>query len=448
MTTFNPQFRLKHPRSSDPTLILLIAYFNKQRFVYSTGKKILPVLWDKESQRPTKNNNILNKYLKTKPNLKNEMKDFHKILNRYEGEAAKSYGYLEQQEIIITPDRIKELMNKKFNPKLELNKNSKKLTLNTYIENYIKDIESGKRLVADGFSKGKRYKKGSIKNYKGFKVQLDSFQEEKKKSLNFDDITIDFYDDFVNYFINKEYSANTIGRHIKNLKTIMRSAREEGIHNNHEIDRKKFKVIREDTDSIYLTENELNKMYKLNLSENKTLDIARDIFIVGCRTSQRFSDYSQINKENLIRIENKVVIIDLVQKKTEERVNIPLHWQVKEILKKYSGYLPKIYEQKLNKRIKKIGKLAGIDESVLTYETKGGLKVKKTVSKYELIKTHTARRTGCTLMYKAHIPVIDIMKISGHKTEREFLKYIKVSKKETAILLSDHPYYKQPIKIA
>ena len=125
-----------------------------------------------------------------------------------------------------------------------------------------------------------------------------------------------------------------------------------------------------------------------------------------------------------------------------------MHWQVKEILKKYSGYFPKIYEQKLNKRIKKVGKLAGIDESVSIYETKGRLKVKKRVPKYELIKTHTARRTGCTLMYKAGIPTIDIMKVSGHKTEREFLKYIKVSKKETAISLSNHPYYKQPIKLA
>ncbi|MQY80258.1 MAG: tyrosine-type recombinase/integrase [Bacteroidetes bacterium] len=227
----------------------------------------------------------------------------------------------------------------------------------------------------------------------------------------------------------------------------MRSAREEGFHNNQEIDRRKFKVLREETDSIYLTESELNKMYQLDLSENITLDIARDVFLVGCRTAQRFSDYSLISKENLIHIEYKDVI-DLLQKKTGERVKIPLHWQATEILNKHDGYLPKIYEQKLNSRIKEVGRLAGINESVLTQEIKGGLKVKKTVPKYELIKTHTARRTGCTLMYKAGIPVIDIMKISGHKTEREFLKYIRISKEETAILLSDHPYYKQPIKLA
>lgn len=64
-----------------------------------------------------------------------------------------------------------------------------------------------------------------------------------------------------------------------------------------------------------------------------------------------------------------------------------------------------------------------------------------TYPKYELIKTHTARRTGCTNMYLAGIPVIDIMKISGHKTEKEFMKYIKVSKLETAQNLSRHPCF-------
>jgi integrase len=72
---------------------------------------------------------------------------------------------------------------------------------------------------------------------------------------------------------------------------------------------------------------------------------------------------------------------------------------------------------------------------------KGGLKVKSLVPKNDLIKTHTARRTGCTLMYLAGIPAIDIMKISGHKTEREFLNYIKTSKEETAQNLAKHPYF-------
>ena len=61
--------------------------------------------------------------------------------------------------------------------------------------------------------------------------------------------------------------------------------------------------------------------------------------------------------------------------------------------------------------------------------------------KCDLIKTHTARRSGCTNMYLAKIQPIDIMKISGHKTEREFLKYIKTGKEDTAIKLGSHSYF-------
>ncbi len=207
MANINPQFKLKHSSSSNPTLILLMAYFNRQRFVYSTGKKILPELWDNESQRPTKDRGIINKYLNASPDLKNEMKDLLSILNRYADEARKSYGYLEQQDLIPTPDKVRELLDKKFKPLLNQTKDKTKVTLNTYIKCYIDKIESGKRLITEGINKGQLYKKGTIKNYKGFKVQFDSFQDEKKKLFNFYDITIDFYDEFVSYFVKKGYSV-------------------------------------------------------------------------------------------------------------------------------------------------------------------------------------------------------------------------------------------------
>ena len=86
--------------------------------------------------------------------------------------------------------------------------------------------------------------------------------------------------------------------------------------------------------------------------------------------------------------------------------------------------------------------LAGIKDKVIIEQTRGGVRESKTNLKYELIQTHTARRSGCTNMYLAGIPIIDIMKISGHKTEKEFLKYIRVTKEETAQNLANHPWFK------
>ena len=140
-------------------------------------------------------------------------------------------------------------------------------------------------------------------------------------------------------------------------------------------------------------------------------------------------------------MDNGSRVIDLIQQKTSERVIIPIRPELDEILKKYNYEVPKSFEQKINERIKEVGQLAGITETVIIEENKGGFKVKKDVSKNELIKTHTARRTGCTLMHLAGVQTIDIMKISGHKSERELLNYIKVGKEETAQNLSEHPYF-------
>jgi integrase len=318
--------------------------------------------------------------------------------------------------------------------------NRPKETLNEYIARFVKEIKSGDRFYTHN-NKTKRYETGSIKNFEGFKTQFDEYQKEKRVNLNFSDITIDFYDRYLHYFMKKNYSTNTIGRHIKNLKTIMRHAREEGLHDNSEIDRKKFKVLKEAVQNIYLTEKEVNLIENADLPEGSMLDKYRDVFLVGVYTAQRFSDFSRIKPENVRCLDNGLKVIDLTQKKTGERVIIPIKPELERILQKYNYTVPKTFEQKVNEKIKDIAKDLDINELVEIEQTKGGLKVKTTIPKHDLIKTHTARRTGCTLMYLAGIPTIDIMKMSGHRSERELLNYIKVGKEETAQNLAKHSYF-------
>jgi hypothetical protein len=339
--------------------------------------------------------------------------------------------------------------------------------LNQYIKRFIAEAESGKRLCFSGNTK-KVYSSGTLRSYRDFQRSFNLYQgieEEPKKDkdgnykkkrkpakewpkqpykpLNFNDITIDFYNNFMQFFYDRNCGANYVGKHIKTLKTILRQSRDEGLHNNTEVERKAFKAISEPAESIYLTEEELNSLYKLDLSgsDTKHLEIARDVFLCGCYTAQRYSDYSRISKEMIKKYSGNKVI-ELIQQKTGEKCIIPIRPELDAILNKYDYTLPKTHEQKINKYIKEVGEQAGITEFINYEQNKGGLTVKTKVQKKELIKTHTARRSGCTLMYLAGIPIIDIMKVSGHKTEKEFLKYIKVGKEETAVNLSSHPYFK------
>ncbi len=330
-----------------------------------------------------------------------------------------------------SPDRLREALNKKLDKS-----EAEVINLNTYFDKYLTEISNGIRLTPQG----EKYKLSTIKSVKGFISILNRFQKHKSRRYDFNDITIDFYNDFTAFLTSLNYSPNTIGKHVKHIKTIMHEARDEGYHKNIEIDNKAFKVLKKKVENIYLTEKELRRLYNLNLSEMPNYELVRDVFLVGCYTAQRFSDYSRINKNHILN-----GYIEMIQTKTQEKVIIPIRPELKAILSKYNYTLPKTYEQKVNKYIKEVGRLAEINETIQTENTRGGLVVKQDVYKYMLIKTHTARRSGATNMYLAGIPSIDIMKITGHKTETDFLNYIKVTKEETAKNLSLHPYFSNPI---
>jgi len=315
--------------------------------------------------------------------------------------------------------------------------NKKGINLNEYIDCFIEDCESNDRLT----EKSTRFATATIKTYKAFRSQFQQYQELKNKKCNYEDITMQFYNDFVKYFNEKNYTPNTIGKHIKVLKYMMRCSRDEDLHNNLEINKRKFKVTSNEVKTIYLSEDELQKIYNLDLSDNPTLEKQRDVFLIGCYTAQRFSDYSKIKKDNINILDDGIKVIELTQQKTNETVVIPIRPELENLLAKYDYTVPNTFEQKVNKGVKEVGKLVEINEPVVIDSYQGGKKVSVTAPKYKLIQTHTARRTGCTNMYLAGIPSIDIMKISGHKTEKEFLKYIRITKKQTAQNLAKHSYF-------
>jgi hypothetical protein len=103
--------------------------------------------------------------------------------------------------------------------------------------------------------------------------------------------------------------------------------------------------------------------------------------------------------------------------------------------------LPKIWEQKLNKRIKSVCRIAKINEPIEIIKVKGGKTITAKYPKFSLVSSHTARRSGISNLYNAEVPSVFIMALSGHKTEREFMKYLKLTKYEIAEKLSKYDYF-------
>jgi integrase len=189
----------------------------------------------------------------------------------------------------------------------------------------------------------------------------------------------------------------------------------------------------EDVDNIALSEADLKALEQLDLSSRPGLDRVRDQFLVGCYTGLRFSDFSRLTADNI-----RDGFIEITQQKTGKPVVIPIHQVVSDIIAKYEGGLPEaISQQKTNDYLKDICKqVKSFREKASKTKTTGGMRTTVNYEKWEIVTTHTARRTFATNAYRQGIPTISIMAITGHKTERSFLKYIKVTSKEHAKIMA------------
>jgi len=269
--------------------------------------------------------------------------------------------------------------------------------------------------------------------------RLKEFSKEQGKEVNFNDIDLDFYEDFKAYLQSQGLALNTIGRIIKTIKVFLNSATEKGYNTNLKYKSAKFAAPTEESETVYLNEEDIDSLTELDLTEHERLDKVRDLFLIGCWTGLRYSDFYQVTNDNI-----KDNLIHIRQTKTDAKVVVPVHPTVQSILDKYKGKLPAVISnQKFNVYLKEVTEKAELNEIVEKSITKGGVKKTTKYKKWELVRSHTARRSFATNLYKAGFPTQSIMAITGHKTEAAFLKYLKVTPVEHAQLLNDFWIKKQ-----
>lgn len=302
---------------------------------------------------------------------------------------------------------------------------------------------------------GKDKSLGSLQNYNAVLVHLKDFERVNKYKIDFDTITLDFFYKYTSFLKDKYQviqnkrgkkpgyihkvtklglSPNTIAKDVRLLKVFMNEAVDLGYTTNLQFKHNKFTHAGVDTDAVYLSEKEVIDLYRFDLSHNKKLEQVRDLFVFGCFVGLRFSDYNDVKPENIVQMDGDY-FIKLITKKTKDLVIIPCNPVVLDIFKKYrsnNNKLPKsLSNQKFNDYIKEACKMAGMAE-------KGRLSTSPELELWQCISSHTARRSFATNYYLQGFPTIDLMKITGHKTEKAFLKYIRVTKLDTAKRLSQH----------
>lgn len=295
-------------------------------------------------------------------------------------------------------------------------------TVLQYIERFINEAPFRKDKIT-----GRVLSYNNIQQYRATYKHLKSFAKKIRKSdFQFSDIDMLFYQNFVSYLQNLQFTQNSVGKHIRVFKLMINEA------NRPEANMKNFHVFTEEVDNVYLNETELQQLKDCDFSTVPHLDRVRDWFLLLAWTGSRFSDLEKIDKANI-----RNGMITFRQQKTNTSVTIPLHPVVVAVLEKYNYQMPEaISNQKFNEFVKEACQTAKIDTLESFTRTVGGKLITETKPKYELVSSHTGRRSFCTNMYLRGLDTMMIRSISGHKTEKSFLKYIKVSQQQHAEMMA------------
>jgi len=382
-------------------LILLTFTFNNLRLRLSTGLNIPKNSWNAEEQKakPLKDFSETNKRLR-------EINNF--LLDTYD-EMFKKGMKIPREEIKKKGLEIRE--------KYQIFLGRKEVAISNQI--------SLAAFIPIFQSKYKnKHNPNFLQHFNATKTHLENYQEKTGSIVTFEEVTKTFYISFTDYLKEQNLKINTIGSHIKRIKRLMNEANEERLTENQEHRSIGFKVLKEDTDSIYLTEDEIDALYHLQIDDKRMRKI-RDLFVLNCHTGLRHSDWSKVTLKN---IEDGKLYVKT--QKTKETVIIPVHPIIPEILNRYGPDLKIPTNQEANRVIKWIGEYA-----VLMKITNGN------PDKWLQIRTHTARRSFATNAYINGVPLLSIMQITGHKTTQNFMKYIRISKLENAMKLMNHPFF-------
>lgn len=262
--------------------------------------------------------------------------------------------------------------------------------------------------------------------------------------MHFSSLDADFISGFQAYLTkDKGFARNTVGKYLRAFREFLNDA----AHNGKGIEvpaavlrRGAVPIPEEETTQIYLSDKELDLLRGLDLSSQPRLDKARDLFIVGAWTGLRFGDLSKVRPEH---VEGDRIRVPTA--KTGKEVRIPLHPTVRAVLEKYGGHIPSgISNQKQNNYIKEVAaKVPELRVRVMAGRTQAGVHREAARSKWELITTHTARRSFATNLYKQGIPARTIMTITGHATERAFMRYIRLSVDEHMDLIAQSKLFQE-----
>jgi len=374
-----------------------------RRYTVHTGQFIKPEFWDSNNQEAFSKGK--NKYF--------DYMNFNVLLNRDKEKITMIISEVKVNNPKATFEQISQALNAEFHKESFSPLNDSQAKSETF------------RQAKIDFLKYQEIhnSQSAIQKYKNFFKILTELEEEENIKINLESFTLDLDDKLTGFLIRKKkYSDNTIFKFYGFLKAFMNWAYSRELTANQKFNLYKKKGVEKEV--IFLTKAELQIFMEYNYTEGY-LERVRDVFCFACLTGQRYSDIASIRRESI-----SGNVWNVFTQKTRDYLQVPLNREALAILEKYQENekpLPVISNQKMNVYLKEALKIAGIDQPVKVVRIAGNQRSEEFKKKYEVIGTHTARRTFITLSIEAGIPPEAIMKITGHSDYAMMKKYLKIT---------------------
>lgn len=421
------RFYLDEPGSDSPTRLLLSVHWNARRLKFPTGCKVLPKHWSEEEQQATMRAN------RKAHEEVNDRLDFLRsvavaTIERFARELKRPPERDELRSALLVADNRAE--------------GESPVDLFGFAARFI-ESEEGQ------FNTERKtpLHKATLSRYR---VTLDYLKEyansrasrKRAEPVLFTSIDPEFVNGFTNFLTKRKgFAANTVTKYGRTLRLFLKRAKEQDHEVSDRLFTRKMAMREEESEQVYLNPEELDALYRVDLSAQPRLERARDLFLVGAWTGLRFGDLSRIRPEHI-----EGDRIQVTTSKTRKQVGIPLHPVVRAIMAKYGGRIPSgISNQKQNDYLKEAAaKVPTLQAMTVEGRTIAGARKEVARPKWQRITTHTARRSFASNLYRDGQPARSIMAITGHTTEQAFFRYIRLKEEEHMDLIARSNLFKTP----
>ncbi len=296
---------------------------------------------------------------------------------------------------------------------------------------YVKGLFHGDSLIQhlDLFVEEQRrlcsWTDGTVAVFTSLRGNLDEF----RSSLLLGEVDNQLMLSFLDFLVAHGYNNTTIAKKLSLLKWFLRWCAGKGYYKGkaHQTFSPRLKGGNyEDKEVVFLTEDELKRLEDYPFEPGSSYDRVRDLFVFSCYSGLRFSDVTALTHNDL-----HDGALHVVTKKTGTAVVIHINSHTERIIAKYADnddgrLLPMMVSQVVNRKLKEIGRIVGINTPVKLVRHNGSRTAVDYSPKHEVLSFHVARRTFVTMAVRKGIPSQVIMSWTGHRSERMLRPYLAV----------------------